>query len=445
MKMNYKEAMDYISSVGRFGSNYGLERTFRLLELLGSPHEKIKCIHIAGTNGKGSTTAMVTKILRGFGYKVGMYTSPYLEEFEERIQINGENINKGTLVNLLEEVKKAINKVIEEGYEHPTEFEIITALMFLHFYNEKVDYGVIEVGLGGRLDSTNVLTPKVSVITSISLDHMNILGDDLSDIAKEKAGIIKEGVPVILYPQEKEVEEIIINIAKEKNSKVYFVKKEAGRLIGINYEELYQKVEIESDKNIYAINLPLLGAHQILNLGVVIKTIEVLFDVENITLNKNIIEKSIEDVKWIGRLEVLGKKPTIVIDGAHNIDAIKALRKNIEGYFKYKKIYLLLGILADKQVQEMIEVITPIAEKVYALTPHSERAELSEDLKNEILNINPNTIALESYEDAILLVLKEATEDDLILISGSLYMIGDMRKIIHRQKECEAQYGTFRI
>ena len=197
MNMTYKEAMDYISSVGRFGSNYGLERTFRLLELLGSPQEKIKLIHIAGTNGKGSTTAMVTKILRGFGYKVGMYTSPYLEEFEERIQINGEKIKKDTLVNLLGHVKNAIDKVIEEGYEHPTEFEIITALMFLHFYNEKVDYGVIEVGLGGRLDSTNVIIPKVSVITSISLDHMNILGDSLKDIAKEKAGIIKDGIPVI--------------------------------------------------------------------------------------------------------------------------------------------------------------------------------------------------------------------------------------------------------
>ena len=433
MNMTYKEAMDYISSVGRFGSNYGLERTFRLLELLGSPHEKIKLIHIAGTNGKGSTTAMITKILRGLGYKVGMYTSPYLEEFEERIQINGENINKDTLVNLLEEVKIAINKVIEEGYEHPTEFEIITALMFLHFYNEKVDYGVIEVGLGGRLDSTNVLIPKVSLITSISLDHMNILGDNLRDIAKEKAGIIKDGVPVILYPQKKEVEEVILKIAKEKNSKVYMVKKEAGRLSDINYEDLYQNVEIESYKNQYTIKLPLLGEHQILNLNVALNTIEVLCEQEKIKFDKNLVEKSLEDVKWIGRLEVLGKKPTIVIDGAHNIDGIKALRKNIEKYFKYNKIYLLLGILADKQVKEMIEEIALIAEKIYALTPHSERAELSEDLKNEILKYNPNTIAFESYEEAFLLALKEANEEDLILISGSLYMIGDMRKIITKK------------
>ncbi|MFW2489038.1 bifunctional folylpolyglutamate synthase/dihydrofolate synthase [Clostridium chromiireducens] len=430
MSMTYNEAMNYITSVGRFGSNYGLERTLRILELLGNPQKKLKLIHIAGTNGKGSTTAMISKMLRGFGYKVGMYTSPYLQEFEERIQINGENINKSVLVKLLEEVKRAIDKVVEEGYEHPTEFEIITALMFLHFYKEEVDYGVIEVGLGGRLDSTNVLTPIVSVITSISFDHTNILGNNLKDIAKEKAGIIKENKPVILYPQEQEVEEVVSRVAREKNSKVFNVIKESGKLIDINYEDFNQIVEVKTERNTYNINFPLLGEHQILNLSVAINAIEVLCDEEKIEIDRNIIEKSLEDVKWIGRLEVLSKKPSIVIDGAHNIDGIKALRKNISKYFKFNKIYLLLGILADKQVKEMIEVITPIAEKVYALTPHSERAELSEDLKKEILKYNPNTIAIENYEEAFSLVLKEVGEQDLILISGSLYMIGDMRRII---------------
>ncbi|OOM73613.1 folylpolyglutamate synthase/dihydrofolate synthase family protein [Clostridium sp. BL-8] len=431
MSMTYDEAMNYISSVGKFGSNYGLERTFRILELLGNPHEKLKMIHIAGTNGKGSTTAMITKILRGYGYKVGMYTSPYLEEFEERIQINGENIEKDKLVNLLEQVKIVIKKVIEEGFEHPTEFEIITALMFLHFYNEKIDYAVIEVGLGGRLDSTNVITPKVSVITSISLDHINILGDNLKDIAGEKAGIIKEKVPVVLYPQEKDGEEVVLKAAKEKNSKVYLLKKEDCRLIDINNDELYQNVEVKSIKNTYNIKLPLLGEHQILNLSVALNTIETLFEKENIIINRELIEKSLEDVKWIGRLEVLRKKPTVIIDGAHNIDGIRALRKNVEKYFKYKKLYLLLGILADKQVKEMVKEITPIAEKVYALTPHSDRAELCEDLKKEILEYNSNTVALENYEEAFESALKEAEEDDLILVSGSLYMIGDMRKIIN--------------
>ena len=244
MSMTYEEAMEYIESVGRFGSNYGLRRTFRLLEILGNPQEKLKLIHVAGTNGKGSTTAMITKMLRGLGYKIGMYTSPYLEEFEERIQINGVNIRKDTFVELLEEVKKAVDKVIEENYDHPTEFEILTALMFLYFYNERVDYGVIEVGIGGTMDSTNVLTPVISVITSISMDHMNILGDTIEEIAKQKGGIIKQNIPVVLYPQEKKVEEVISKIAKEKNSELHLVKNDSGKLIKINREKVYQEVQV---------------------------------------------------------------------------------------------------------------------------------------------------------------------------------------------------------
>ncbi|MDU7441631.1 MAG: folylpolyglutamate synthase/dihydrofolate synthase family protein, partial [Clostridium sp.] len=364
MKMTYEEAMEYISNVGMFGSNYGLERTHRLLELLGSPQNKLKLIHIAGTNGKGSTTSMISKVLIGMGFKVGMYTSPYLEVFEERIQINGVNIPKDKLIDNLENVKYAVSKVIEEGYEHPTEFEIITALMFLYFYNEKIDYGVIEVGLGGRLDSTNVIIPKVSVITSISMDHINILGNTIEEIAKEKSGIIKEDVPVILYPQKKEAEDVILKAAHNNNSKVYYVKTDDGNLKGIDYDNITQNVQVNGLNGIYNVDLPLLGEHQILNLCVAIKAVEVLCQVEKIQYNKEIIEESLKDVKWIGRLETLNRKPLIVIDGAHNIDGIRVLKNNIRKYFKYNKMYLLLGILADKQVDEMIKEITPMAEKI---------------------------------------------------------------------------------
>ena len=204
--MKYQEAIKYITEVGNFGSNYGLERTYKLLEFLDNPHGKLKIIHVAGTNGKGSTTAMITSMLKEAGYKVGMYTSPFLEEFEERIQINGNNIPKEKLAQLMTKIKYAVDKVIEEGYNHPTEFEIITALMFLYFATEKVDFAVVEVGLGGRLDSTNVITPILSVITSISFDHTNILGNTLEEIAREKAGIIKAGIPTLIYPQEEIVE-----------------------------------------------------------------------------------------------------------------------------------------------------------------------------------------------------------------------------------------------
>ena len=432
MKMTYEEAMEYISNVGMFGSNYGLERTHRLLELLGSPQNKLKLIHIAGTNGKGSTTSMISKVLIGMGFKVGMYTSPYLEVFEERIQINGVNIPKDKLIDNLENVKYAVSKVIEEGYEHPTEFEIITALMFLYFYNEKIDYGVIEVGLGGRLDSTNVIIPKVSVITSISMDHINILGNTIEEIAKEKSGMIKEDVPVILYPQKKEAEDVILKAAHNNNSKVYYVKTDDGNLKGIDYDNITQNVQVNGLNGIYNVDLPLLGEHQILNLCVAIKAVEVLCQVEKIQYNKEIIEESLKDVKWIGRLETLNRNPLIVIDGAHNIDGIRVLKNNIRKYFKYNKMYLLLGILADKQVDEMIKEITPMAEKIFALTPHSDRAELSEDLKREIEKVNQNVEAFDDYNEAINEALKVAEDDDLILVSGSLYMIGDMRKIINK-------------
>ena len=432
MKMTYEEAMKYIRSVGMFGSNYGLDRTYRLLELLGNPQDKLKLIHIAGTNGKGSTTAMITKMLRGMGYKVGMYTSPYLEEFEERIQINGINIPKDRLVEELEKVKNAVNTVIEEGYEHPTEFEIITVLMFLYFCNEKVDYAVIEVGLGGKLDSTNVITPKVSVIASISLDHTNLLGNTLGQIAGEKAGIIKEGVPVVLYPQKEEAEEVILKTSANKNCKVYSINKNDGKLMNIDYDNITQRVEVKGLNGIYNIDLPLLGAHQILNLCTAINAVEVLCKEEGIKFEKNVIEESLKDVKWIGRLETLNRNPLIVIDGAHNIDGIKSLTQNIKKYFKYNKMYLLLGILADKQVGEMIHEIAPMAEKIFTLAPNNDRAESSENLKNEIELINPNVEAFDDYETAIKKAMNEADEEDLILVSGSLYMIGDMRKIINK-------------
>lgn len=229
--MNYEEAMKYIINTAKFGSNYGLSRTEKILELLGNPHKKLKCIHIAGTNGKGSTTAMLSAILQEAGYKVGMFTSPYLEEFEERIQINGKNISKEKLSEVITEVSIVVDKVINLGYEQPTEFEIITCAAFLYFYKEGIDYGVIEVGLGGRLDSTNVIIPILSMITSISYDHINILGDTIEKITYEKAGIIKDGIPVVLYPQGKISERIIEEICIAHNSKLIKVLQSSGKFI----------------------------------------------------------------------------------------------------------------------------------------------------------------------------------------------------------------------
>ena len=426
--MRYEEAMKYITEVGNFGSNYGLERTYKLLEYLGNPEKNLKFIHIAGTNGKGSTTSIITEILMGAGYKVGMYTSPFIEEFEERIQINRNNIPKEKLASLMDEVKAAVDKVIEDGYNHPTEFEIITVLMLLYFKKENIDFGVIEVGLGGTLDSTNVITPVLQVITSISFDHTNLLGNTLGEIAGEKAGIIKSGIPTVIYPQKAEALKVIENKCSEMNSKLYIANCDNFKFENVvNEDRPYQLLRYNNEVDIL---LPLLGEHQITNLSVAMTSIEVLNNIDMTNILLDSIVKSIKNVKWKGRLEVLSKNPYVVIDGAHNIQGIETLSRNIKKYFKYENLYLILGILADKDVQEMIKVIAPMAKKIYAVTPNSIRAELAEDLKREIIKYNENCEAYDDYKEAYLTAINDANENDFVLASGSLYMIGDMRKII---------------
>ena len=426
--MRYEEAMKYITEVGNFGSNYGLERTYKLLEYLSNPEKDLKFIHIAGTNGKGSTTSMIAEILMGAGYKVGMYTSPFIEEFEERIQINRNNIPKEKLASLMDEVKAAVDKVIEDGYSHPTEFEIITVLMLLYFKKENIDFGVIEVGLGGTLDSTNVITPVLQVITSISFDHTNLLGNTLEEIAGEKAGIIKSGIPTVIYPQKAEALKVIENKCSEMNSKLYIANCDNFKFENVvNEDRPYQLLKYNNEVDIL---LPLLGEHQITNLSVAMTSIEVLNNINMTNILLDRIVKSIKNVKWKGRLEVLSKNPYVVIDGAHNIQGIETLSRNIKKYFKYENLYLILGILADKDVQEMIKVIAPMAKKIYAVTPNSIRAELAEDLKREIIKYNENCEAYDDYKEAYLTAINDANENDFVLASGSLYMIGDMRKII---------------
>ena len=373
---------------------------------------------------------MITEILMGEGYKVGMYTSPFIEEFEERIQINRNNIPKESLAILMDEIKVAVDKVIEAGYNHPTEFEIITVLMLLYFKKENIDFGVIEVGLGGTLDSTNVIKPIIQVITSISFDHTNLLGNTLEKIAREKAGIIKKGIPTVIYPQQEEVLKVIKNKCFEMDSELYIANNENLKFKNIvNLDKPYQLLKYNNEIDIL---LPLLGEHQIINLSVAMQAIEVLNNKNIIDISIANIVKSIKNVSWKGRLEVLSNNPYVVIDGAHNIQGIKTLSRNIKKYFKYENLYLILGILADKDVEEMIKIITPMAKKVYSVTPNSIRGELAESLKDEVSKFNKNCKAFDKYEEAYLEALNDASEKDLILASGSLYMIGDMRKIIRK-------------
>lgn len=429
--MNYKNAMWYIKNTAKFSDNNDLSRMRIILSILKNPQDKIKCIHVAGTNGKGSTTAMISKILIEAGYKVGMYTSPFIQDFEERIQINEKNILKQRLCEIVTEVSRAIETAVNMGYGKPTEFEIITCAAFLYFYMENVDYAVIEVGLGGLLDSTNVIKPMVSVITSISYDHMKILGNTLTEIAYQKSGVIKRNIPVIMYPQVKESEMVIEKECIENNSELIKVPKNCGKFMGVYSDDFkyYQKIEVRTLKDYYKINLSLLGNYQILNCSTAIYCVEKLQELGAKISRENIIS-ALKNVKWMGRLEVMKKDPLVVIDGAHNSDGIKNLNESIKAYFKYNDIILILGILADKEVLKMVSIISKDAKRIITVSPKSSRAENSRELMNIVKEFNKNCECIDDYDLAYKKALEYCNSGDLLLISGSLYMIGGMRKII---------------
>lgn len=443
--MNYKDTLQYINNIAKFGVNLGLERTEKILELLGNPHKKIKAVHVAGTNGKGSITVMISRVLMEAGFKVGMYTSPYLEEFEERIQINGKNISHDDLSRVVTKVSKAVDKVLQLGYDNPTEFEVITCAMFYYFWEKKVEIAVIEVGLGGRFDSTNVMVSfakeceggvMASVIASISYDHMNILGDTLEKIAYEKAGIIKTGIPVILYPQSESVEKVIEKVCEEKGSELLKVPVNSSNLIGGNKidsgsREYVQQVKIATKEADYDIKLSLLGKHQLLNCAAALFTLEQLSRYD-ILVDKSVISRALGNVSWKGRLEVMGRNPLVVIDGAHNIQGISMLKENICRYFQYNDMILILGILADKEVEKMVKTIVPLAKRVMAVTPKDKRGQIAGRLKTIIGKYNSNCEDFNDYEKAYRKALSYCSKEDLILVCGSLYMVGDMRKIIKR-------------
>lgn len=426
--MNYEEAMEYIVGTSRFGMNFGLERVKAMLSLLSNPQDSLKCIHIAGTNGKGSTSAMITSILREEGYAVGMYTSPYLEEFEERIQINGENIPKEVLANLVGEIKGVVSKVIEMGYDSPTQFEIITTLMFLHFARAKVDYVILEVGLGGRLDATNVIEPLISVIGSISYDHMNILGSTISEIAYEKCGIIKNA-PVVSYPQVEEARIVIEKVCKEKGSKLVLADEKSIKNINVNKKDNTQIIEYNINARVLEVEHSLLGEHQVKNTLTALNVIDVFSEIVK-PISDDTIKKGISKTKWIGRMEVMSREPMVVIDGAHNIDGIKNLKSSVSKYFDYDKIILILGILGDKQVKEMVEEISEIADFVILTEPHNERAKSIDEMGCYLDELNKPYEKILNYKAAYEKALKIAGKNDLILACGSLYMIGDMRYVI---------------
>ncbi len=427
--MNYKEALDYIDLELKGGCNPGLKRIRILLELLGNPHKELKAVHIAGTNGKGSVTAMLSSILKESGYKVGTYTSPHLISITERYLINGKQIGEDIFTKYTELLKDKIEYIKKMGEEIPSQFEMLTALAFLYFRDEKVDIAVVEVGLGGRYDATNVLDSMISVITSISHDHMAILGDSIEKIAFEKAGIIKNKGLTILYPQKYiEAENIIESKCLELQSELIKVKKES--IISKEFDINGQLMDYHYNGIKYSnIKLPLLGDHQLLNAAVAI-TVAILLKGFGYKVREEHISKGIEKVFWPGRLSIVSNNPLIIIDGAHNEDGISALYIAIKKYFSEKEIILIMGMLKDKDHDKSLKILAPMAKTFIATEPLSERALNAKELGEEAKKYNGNVKIEPCVENAIKAAKSICGNNCIICICGSLYLIGEAYKII---------------
>ncbi|QQY80349.1 dihydrofolate synthase/folylpolyglutamate synthase [Keratinibaculum paraultunense] len=431
--MDYKEALDYINDKNKFGSRLGLDTIGKLLEFLGNPHLDMKYIHIGGTNGKGSTASYIASVLQEAGYEVGLFTSPFLERFNERISINGVDIPNDRLANITEKIKDKIEIMLEEGYEHPTTFEIVTAIAFVYFKEEQVDYVVLEVGLGGRADSTNVIKNSLaSVITTIDYDHMDVLGNTLDKIAYEKAGIIKDSGLVISYPQQNEALEVLKRVTTEKQAELLVcpvdkvkIKKlsEFGGLFDFEYDgKVYEDIEIS-----------LLGEYQVYNAALALFTLLTLKNKGFIDISEEDIKKGLKKTKWKGRLEIINRDPTFVIDGAHNVQGIKNLAKNLK-LFKYKRLILGLGILKDKDVEHMVEILAPLADEIIITEVNMPRKMDAYDLQEIVNKYNRNTFVEKNIKKAIDKAFEKANKDDLIIFAGSLYLIGDVRRIFIQNK-----------
>jgi len=432
--LNYQEALDYIHGTHKFGSKLGLDNIRRLLEKLDNPQEGLKIIHIAGTNGKGSTCAFINAVLSEAGNKVGLYTSPYLEVFNERIQINNKPIEDHRLSELTGRVKEKVELLLSEGYAHPTEFEIVTAIAFCYFKEEAVDLLILEVGMGGRLDATNVIEKSlVSVIAPLALDHTQYLGETIDQIAMEKCGIIKEKGCVVSASQPVEAEKVIKEICKDRDAKLEIVKT-------CNYQIIRRSLTAYEFKSqvlngLGTIKIGLLGEHQIRNGILALRVIDFLVSEYGFDISLKAIQKGMENAKWPGRLEVISQKPNIIIDGAHNKHGAKVLGEFLRYHFnsngkKTGEMIGVIGVLGDKDASGIVEETVANFDRMIVTEPVNERAMDSAKLKALVEKTNDFVDESKNWEDAVEKAISLAKPEDSIVIYGSLYLIGGARSFI---------------
>lgn len=407
----------------KFGSRPGMERITALCDAIGNPQDSLKFVHVAGTNGKGSTCNMIAKVLEAAGYKTGLFTSPYIIDFRERMQINSQMIPEDELANLVTDMKPIVDDLSKKGIE-PTEFEIITAVAFQYFLNNGCDIVVLEVGLGGLLDSTNIIKQsEVSVICSISLDHTDILGDTLLKIAEQKCGIFKEGGRVVGYPQpDFTVERYIKEQAKKMNCS--YMHSELGKIRLL-------REEIDGSTIIYAgctFKIPLTGKHQIYNFSTAIAAINTLKQ-NGWEISMQQMIEGISKLKMPARNEIISTNPLVMIDGGHNPEGVDALCLTLKTYCKDKKIIAVFGMMKDKDYSYCVKNLAPLCSRIYTTTPSNPRALPAKELAAAVKPYCAKVKAVDDYAKAYEKALKKVEDDGMILICGSLYLASDIKNL----------------
>jgi dihydrofolate synthase/folylpolyglutamate synthase len=427
----FQQALDFIYSFidyerqpgPRVRHTWDLKRVEVLLNRLDNPHLKSKTVHVAGSKGKGSIAAMTASVLTAAGYKTGLFTSPHLHFYNERIQIDRKFISNEEIVALVSKIRPEVEVINKEGKttdEHLTTFEVTTALGFSYFAEQKVDFQVIEVGLGGRLDATNIVQPEVCVITSISFDHMDLLGNTLSAIAGEKAGIIKPGSTVVISTQAEEADKTITEVAKRQNARLFKV----GRDIiyrSLGFDSYRQSLLVKGRLDNYQLSIPLLGQYQLDNAATVVGALEALIE-KGYRIPKDKIIEGMSKVSWEGRLQVLNRKPLVVADGAHNRDSAHKLGEALKQYFQFERAILIIGMSSDKDLGGIVAELVPVFDRVIVTRSVHPRSMMTAPLVAEFRKYGISAQPTDDISVALPMALRWAGEKDLICITGSLFV-----------------------
>lgn len=420
--MNEREAMEWITERGKAGSVYGLQTIRELLSRLGNPQEHLRFIHIAGTNGKGSVLAFVSTILKCAGYRVGRYISPTIFSYRERIQVSERPIAKKRMCELMTQLRKVSEAMEADGWMQPTAFEIETAMAFLYFVEKKCDIVVLETGLGGRQDATNIVEHTImAVFASISMDHMAILGDSLEKIAAEKSGIIKPGCVVVSMKQTDAAEKVLRAQAEELGCP--FVSADIAGASGIRYGLEKQRFSYAGYRNL---EITLAGTWQIENAVLAVQVIEALKE-NGFPIGEKQLREGLYTTRWPGRLTIIGKKPYFIVDGAHNEDASKKLADSLRFYFTNRRIIYIMGILRDKEYEKIIRNTAELAEQIITITPpDNPRAMHAYELAQEVRRFHPSVTVADSLAEAVEMSRLLADQDSVIVAFGSLSFLGEL-------------------